>query len=142
MFDFIDLWHARLRHVNLSYIKKMNYLGLISSLNYSSMNKYEIYVEAKITKKIYASTKKKTELLSLIHTKLEDLKQFMIRGDKKYYVTFIVIFSRYAKLYFLRSKAKIYNIFLLYKTKVKNQLNKKIKRAKSDKKDKYVIIKV
>ena len=31
--DFIDLWHARLRHVNLSYFKKINSFGLISGLN-------------------------------------------------------------------------------------------------------------
>jgi hypothetical protein len=40
-------------------------------------------VEAKITKKTYASVKRETELLSLIHTDLGDLKQIMIRGDKK-----------------------------------------------------------
>jgi hypothetical protein len=72
----------------------MNSFGLISSLNYSSINKYEICVEAKITKKTYASVKRETELLSLIHTDLGDLKQIMIRGDKKYYVTFIDNFLR------------------------------------------------
>jgi len=34
LFDSIDLWHARLRHVSLFYLKKMNSLCLISSLNY------------------------------------------------------------------------------------------------------------
>jgi hypothetical protein len=46
LFDSIDLWHARLGHVSLSYLKKMNSLGLISSLNYSSINKYEICVRS------------------------------------------------------------------------------------------------
>jgi len=49
----------------------------------------------------------------------------MIRGGKKYYVTFINDFSRYTKLYLLVSKDEVYNIFLLYKLKVENQLNKK-----------------
>ena len=83
MLDFIDLWHARLRHVSLSYRKKMNSLGLISSLNSSSINKYEICVEAKITKKTCASVKRKTGLLSLIHTYLGDLRQTMTRRCKK-----------------------------------------------------------
>ena len=52
----------------------MNSLGLISSSNYSSMNKCEVCVEAKITKKTCTSIKRETNLLSLIHTELGDLK--------------------------------------------------------------------
>jgi hypothetical protein len=44
------------------------------------MNKHEICVKAKITKKTYVYVKRKTELLSLIHTDLGDLKQTMIKG--------------------------------------------------------------
>jgi len=51
LLDFIGLWHARLEHVSLSYLKKLNSLGFISILNSSSMNKHEICVEAKITMK-------------------------------------------------------------------------------------------
>ena len=61
------------------------------------MNKHEICVKAKITKKTYVYVKRETELLSLIHTDLGDLKQTMIKGGKKYYVTFIDYFSRYTK---------------------------------------------
>jgi hypothetical protein len=87
------------------------------------MNKCEICVEVKITKKTWAFVKREIEFLNLIHTDLE--KQTMIRGGKKYYVTFIDDFSRYTKLYLLISKDEVYNIFLLYKAKVENQLNKK-----------------
>ena len=94
----------------------MSSLGLIFCLNSSFINKCEIYVEAKITKKTCVSVKRETELLSLIHTNLEDLKQIMTRGGKKYYVTFIYDFSRYTELYLLRCKDK---------AEVENQLNKK-----------------
>jgi hypothetical protein len=87
------------------------------------MNKCEICAEVKITKKTWTSVKRETEFLNLIHTDLE--KQTMIRGGKKYYVTFIDDFSRYTKLYLLIIKDEVYNIFLLYKAKVENQLNKK-----------------
>ena len=47
---------------------------LIYGLNSSSMNKYEIHVEAKSTKKTYVYVNKEPKLLSLIHKKLGDLK--------------------------------------------------------------------
>ena len=49
----------------------------------------------------------------------------MTRGGKKYYVTFIDDFSRHTKLFLIKSKDEAYNMFLLYKEQVENQLNKK-----------------
>ena len=49
--DPINIWHARLGHVSISYIKKMHNLILISSINNTCMNKCEICVESKRTKK-------------------------------------------------------------------------------------------
>ena len=115
--DSIDLWHARLRHVSLSYLKKMNSIGLISSLNSSSMNKYGICVKAKITKKTCAFLNRETELLSLIQTYLEDFKQTMTKRGEKYYVTFIHDFSRYTKLICLEVKMKLITCFYYIKQK-------------------------
>ena len=39
LLDSVDIWHARLGHVNLSYLKKMHSLGLISGFNSLYMNK-------------------------------------------------------------------------------------------------------
>ena len=47
--DSISLWHARLGHVNISYIKKMQSCGLISGVN-DKMDKCEICAETKLTK--------------------------------------------------------------------------------------------
>ena len=51
LLDFIDMWHARLRHVSIGYIKKMQSLGLISSTSSTCMNKCEICAKTKLTKK-------------------------------------------------------------------------------------------
>jgi len=64
----------------------------------------------------------------------------MTREGKIYFVTFIEDFSRYTKLYLFRSKDEVYNMFLLYKTKVENQLNKKIKRVRFDRGSKYILM--
>ena len=49
----------------------------------------------------------------------------MTRWVKKYNVIFIHDFSRYIKLYLLKSKDEAYKKFLLYIGEVKTQLNKK-----------------
>ena len=72
--ESISLWHARLGHVNFSYIKNMQSLDLITDLDSINYDKCEICVEAKITKKSCFSVNRETELLSLIHTDLGDLK--------------------------------------------------------------------
>ena len=85
LIDSIDLWHARLGHVSVSYINKMKSLGLISGVNNASLNKCEICAEAKLTKKSCKSVQRESELFSLIHTDLGDLKQTMTKGGKKYF---------------------------------------------------------
>ncbi|XP_075080437.1 uncharacterized protein LOC107771575 [Nicotiana tabacum] len=79
-----------------------------------------------------------TLLLSLIHTDLDDLKQTMSRGGKRYYVTFIDNLSTYTKLYLLRNKDDAFNAFISYKTEVENQLSRKLKRIRSDRGREYL----
>lgn len=140
MIDSFDMWHARLGHVNFSYIQKMRNLGLINSSNKLCDKKCEICVETKLAKKPCPSVvERETELLGLIHTDLGDLKQTMTRGGKRYYITFIDDFSRYTKVYLVRNKDEAFNMFLSYKAEVENQLNRKIKRVRSDRGGEYVI---
>ena len=49
-------------------------------------------------------------------------------------------YSRYAKVHLLKNKYETYNMFLLYKVEVKNQLNLKIKRIRSDRGGEYVLL--
>ena len=63
----------------------------------------------------------------------------MTRGGKKYYVTFIDDFSRFTKVYLLRNKDEAFDVFLVYKAEVENQLNKKIKRVRSNRGGEYIL---
>ena len=49
--DSYDIWHARLGHVNFSYMKKMVELSLIPKLSLKNHGKCESCVESKTTKK-------------------------------------------------------------------------------------------
>ena len=75
---------------------------------------------------------KETKLLELIHPDLGDLKQTMTRGDKKIYMTFIDDYSRFTKVYLLRNKDETFDMFLIYKTEVENQFDRKIKNIRFD----------
>ena len=49
--DSIDLWHGRLCYVNFSYIKKIKESGLLSNFSISEIEKCDVYIESKSTKK-------------------------------------------------------------------------------------------
>jgi hypothetical protein len=49
--DSINIWHGRLGHINLEHINKMKETGIINSLSETNMDKCEVCVETKITKK-------------------------------------------------------------------------------------------
>jgi len=90
--DSYDIWHARLGHVNYSYVMKLQRLGLINM--YDKQNsKCDVCVKSKITKKTCHSVESQTKLLDLIHTDVADLKQTMSRGGKNYFVLFIIYTS-------------------------------------------------
>ena len=79
-----------------------------------------------------------TKLFLLIHSDLRDLKQTMTIGCKKFYVTFIDDYSRFTRVYLLRNKDEAFDMSLSYKVEVENQLDRKIKRIRSDKGGEYI----
>jgi len=135
--DSLSMWHGRLGHVGMSYVKKMEQLGLISNLINDETYKCEICVESKHTKKKPIPVERKTELLELIHSDLGDLKNHETRGGKRFYITFIDDYSCFTTLYLLRNKDEAEETFIKYKTEVENQLGKKIKRLRTDRGGEY-----
>ena len=81
---------------------------------------------------------RETKLLELIHYDLGDLIQTMTRGVKKFYVTFIDDYSRFTRVYLFRNKDEACDMFLSYKAKVENQLDRKFKRIRSDRGSEYI----
>ena len=60
------------------------------------------------------------------------------RGGNKYFLIFIDDGTKYFYVYLLKSKDEALENFILYKTKVENQLNKRIKVLQSDRGGEYV----
>jgi len=63
----------------------------------------------------------------------------MCKGGKNYFVTFIDGYSIYTIVYLIKLKDEAFNVFLTYKAKIENQLNKKIKRIRSNRGGEYVL---
>jgi len=65
-------------------------------------------------------TTRKIELLKLVHSDLADFKNIMTKGGKKQYITFVDDCSRYTKVYLLKSKDEVKEMFLKYKDEIEN----------------------
>ena len=55
-------------------------------------------------------------------------------------MTFIDDYSRFSRVYLNRNKDEAFDMFLSYKTKVENQLDRKIKRIRYDRGGEYILL--
>jgi transposase InsO family protein len=75
--------------------------------------------------------------LELIHSDLCEMNGELTKGGKKYFMTLIDDSTRYCYVYLLKSKDEALNFFKIYKAEAENQLDRKIKRLKSDRGGEY-----
>ena len=116
----IDVWHARLSHVNFRSIKFMSKHGLISCTN-DNFGKCETCLQAKMTKKPFPKNERTSKLLEIIHSDICELNGHLTRGGNRYFITFIDDHSRFTYVYLLRTKDQAFDMFKLFKTLVENQ---------------------
>lgn len=137
--ESVDLSHNRLGHMNVASLKRLRNMNLLPSVKIDSMSKCRACVEAKYTKLPFKVVNaRQTDLLGLIHSDLTNFKNIVSKGGKRYYITFIDDYSRYTKVYLLRSKDEAEIMFIKYKAEVENSLNRKIKRLRSDRSGEYM----
>ena len=138
MLESSNLWHGRLGHVNYDTLRRLINLDHIPAFHIDFKHKCEICVEAKLTRSSFHTIERNTEPLALIHSDVCDLKFVQTRGGNKYFITFIDDSTKYCYVYLLKSKDEAVEKFNLYKQEVENQLNKKIKKVRSDRGGEYV----
>ncbi|KAL4029933.1 hypothetical protein IC575_008161 [Cucumis melo] len=136
--ESVNLWHGRLGHVNFASIRKLKDLRLINTSESHETSKCPICVESKFHKKPFKPVESRTtDLLELIHSDLADFKNATNRGGKNYYVSFVDDYSRFTKIYLIKTKDEAGSMFLKFKAKSENQLGKMIKRLRSDRGGEY-----
>ena len=115
-----------MRLVNLNLIPKFT-----SVKNYKCNN---VCVESKLTCKPHKTVKvRNLAPLELIHSDLREMNGVLTKYGKKYFMTLIDDFTRFCYIYLLKLKHEALHYFnKIYKADVENQLERKIKRVRSD----------
>ncbi|KAA0068137.1 ty1-copia retrotransposon protein [Cucumis melo var. makuwa] len=136
--EYANLWHGRLGHVNFTSIRKLKDLRLINTSESHETGKCPICVESKFHKKPFKPVESRTtDLLELIHSDLANFRTTTSRGGKNYYVSFVDDYSRFIKIYLIKTKNEAGSMFLKFKAESENQLGKNIKRLRSDRGGEY-----
>jgi hypothetical protein len=77
--------------------------------------------------------------LDLIHSNLCEMNGILTKGGKRYIIMFIDDSIRFCYVCLLKSKDEALHYFKIYKAKVENELERKIKRLRSDRGGEYVL---
>jgi transposase InsO family protein len=114
-------------------------MSLIPKFDWVQGSKCHACVQAKQPRKPHKVVKeaRNTAPLDLIHLNLCEMNGVLTKGGKKYFMILINDSTRFCYVYLLKTKDEALHYFKVYKTKVENQLEKKIKRLRSDRGGEY-----
>ena len=134
-----DVWHSRLCHINFGCMTRLAKMNLIPSFTLAKGSKCQACVQAKQPRKPHKPVKEARDLapLELIHSDLCEMNGVLTKGGKKYFMTLIDDSTRFCYVYLLKTKDEALHYFKIYKAEVENQLERKIKRVRSDRGGEY-----
>ena len=122
------LWHLRLGHASLSYLKKLQRtIKSLENVKYDdSILEYEVCIMAKMKKLPFKETRKRAERpLQVIHTyTMGPIKPDSYPGLKRFIVVFVDDYSPFARAYSLRFKNGTGDVFEKYVVPARNFLGK------------------
>jgi transposase InsO family protein len=132
------IWHPPLCHINFGCVSRLANLNLIPNFDLVKGSKCQVCVQSKQPRKPHkAAEARNLAPLDLIHSDLCEMNGILIKGGKQYFITFIDDSTRFCYVYLLKSKDEALHYFKAYKAKVKNQLERKNKRVRSDRGGEY-----
>ena len=98
-------WHYRLGHIDSNTLNRMITHSLVPKNNTTLTTKNCKYcAQAKNIKQPFKFVSRNTTLLEFIHTDICDNKNYLTRGEKKYFITFIDDYSKYTYVYLVKTK--------------------------------------
>src|SRR5438128_48368 len=133
-----SVWHSRLCHVNFGLMSRLSSMSLIPNFTIAKGSKCHSCVQSKQPRKPHtADEERNLAPLELIHSDLCEMNGVLTKGGKRYFMTLIDDATRFFYVYLLHTKDEALDYFKIYKAKVENQLERKIKRLRSDHGGKY-----
>ncbi|WVZ50235.1 hypothetical protein U9M48_001509, partial [Paspalum notatum var. saurae] len=132
--DDASLWHGRLCYVNFGLMKQLSSMCLILNFTFAKGSKCHSCVQSKQPRKPHkAAEARNLAPLELIHSDLCEMNGVLIKGGKRYFMTLIDDATRFLLCLF----DETLDYFKIYKAEVENQLERKIKRLRSDRGGEY-----
>ena len=135
----LELWHRRFGHIGESGMKEVIKKGMIPSYKMEAIedvtrNLCESCIQGKMSRKPFSkSTSKNSErILELVHTDLCGPVKQQTWDCKKYCMSFIDDFTRFAVVYLLKSKDEAFKIFKYYEAKATGKYGVKIATLRCD----------
>ena len=119
------LWHLRLGHISKNRIKRLINSGILN-FKWEDFGTCEACIMGKMTRAPFPKAERSIEPLAIIHSDICGEMSSPTKGQKVYFSTFID-HSRYGYVYLLKHKSEGFDAFKIFKTEVKNQLNKLLK---------------
>ena len=135
--DHTLLWHYRLEHVHPRVMKtyQIHKLGdgrPTQPLTYLSLCEVRIIYGKQTGHKFSLLQRRSKEKLKLVHSDLHGPFQKKSISNNHYFIPFIVDFTRFTMLYFLKKKSDAFQAFTYYKSMAKNQYQSKINSTTSN----------
>ena len=133
-----SVWHSRLCHVNFGLMSRLSSMSLIPNFTIAKGSKCHSCVQSKQPRKPHtAAEERNLAPLELIHSDLCEMNGVLTKGGKRYFMTLIDDATRFCYVYLLQTKDEALDYFKIYKAEVENQLERKIKRLRSDRGGEY-----
>ncbi|GJR87325.1 retrotransposon protein, putative, ty1-copia subclass [Tanacetum coccineum] len=137
--DYTFLWHYRLGHINKICIAKLQYDGLLKSIDDESFDICVSCIYGKMARNSFThESERANDLLGLIHSDVCGPFRTTSREGANYYVTFTDDFSRYGYVYLIKHKHEVFEMFKAFQNEVEHQLGKTIKALRSDRGGEYL----
>ena len=136
--DDTSVWHSRLCHINFGLMSRLHDMSLIPKFTIAKGSKCHSCVQSKQPRKPHKATEERNLApLELIHSDLCEMNGVLTKGEKRYFMILIDDATRFCYVYLLRTKDEALDYFKIYKAEVENQLERKIKRLRSDRGGEY-----
>jgi hypothetical protein len=117
-----NVWHSRLCHISFGCVSRLANLNLIPKFDLVKGSKCQVCVQSKQPREPHkAAEARNLTSLDLIHSDLCEMNKILIKGGKRYFITFIDDSTRFFICIFYNQNMKPHVI--LRPTKLKLKIN-------------------